>query len=246
MRLGSATSNVQPVDRPRRVRRGGGTLIELLIVVAIIGLIMGILIPTVGGARRRTHEVICRSNLKQMQTMWLMYIQQGNGRIPYTRYSSSGFNWLDALNSIQASDTVIWNTEQTSLYACPQIQADHGEDVTYTHNGYAYAINTWWDNDGTTHDQRYNDQKQWSRIVRPAEYAWFVDPQLYPKNPGYGAAHRVPYGSVGAPDWGLGANHGDGTSANVAYADGNVRSVNIQEVRSVTMSVYDWPWFAND
>jgi Tfp pilus assembly protein PilE len=83
---------------------GGGTLIELLIVVAIIG----ILIPTVGGARRRTHEVICRSNLKQMQTMWLMYIQQGAGRIPYTRYSSSGFNWLDALNSIQASDTVIW------------------------------------------------------------------------------------------------------------------------------------------
>lgn len=56
------------------------TLIELLVVVAVVALLMGLLIPAVGGARRRAHAAVCASNCRQLQLANELYASDFAGR----------------------------------------------------------------------------------------------------------------------------------------------------------------------
>jgi type II secretory pathway pseudopilin PulG len=54
-------------------RRPAFMLIELLVVVAVIGLLTGILLPVLGRARDRARDLRCLANHKQFATAWANY-----------------------------------------------------------------------------------------------------------------------------------------------------------------------------
>ncbi len=65
----------------RRVRLAGFTLIELLVVIAIVALLIGILLPAIGSARRTGQATACGSNIRQLGVGLLMYGQDYKDRI---------------------------------------------------------------------------------------------------------------------------------------------------------------------
>jgi len=55
------------------------TLIEMLVVIAIIGVLAGLLLPALSAARERGRETTCMSNLRQLHMAMEMYCTHSNG-----------------------------------------------------------------------------------------------------------------------------------------------------------------------
>jgi prepilin-type N-terminal cleavage/methylation domain-containing protein len=68
----------------RRRAPGGFTLIELLVVIAIIALLIGILLPALGKARKAGRMAVSMSNLKNITTAGAAYQTDYKGYMPIT------------------------------------------------------------------------------------------------------------------------------------------------------------------
>lgn len=66
------------LHQPRRRAEGGFTLIELVVVLAILGIIIALAVPRYLGARRRGYLSEARNILQEVKTLEWAYFQQYN------------------------------------------------------------------------------------------------------------------------------------------------------------------------
>jgi prepilin-type N-terminal cleavage/methylation domain-containing protein len=81
----------------KQTARRGFTLIELLVVISIIALLMGLLLPSLKGARDNARRVKCLSNLRGIGVGLQLYLNnEGKGYLlPKVRPLNSGANQND-------------------------------------------------------------------------------------------------------------------------------------------------------
>jgi len=101
-------------------RRTAFTLIELLVVIAIIAILAAILFPVFAQARERARAITCISNLKQIGTGCMMYIQDWDETYPL------GYTW--------DSNNGIWGGTMWTVSLAPYIQ-NYGSEGSNLING---------------------------------------------------------------------------------------------------------------
>ena len=116
------------------------SLVELLVVVAIIGILARLLIPGLKKARDSARRASCMSNQKQIGITFAMYQDDGNGYFPVYGSRKDNVSWDDQLGIYDGRKLTQAQIElqqigpndgvNNSLYQCPSsVQTRDGNEL---------------------------------------------------------------------------------------------------------------------
>ena len=135
------------------------TLIELMIVVAIIGILLTILLPSLASARKASLAASSMSNLKQIYTGTVSYTHVNDGRLflagtnPHPRVGYNSTNWSRmvyeqingkylSFNGSKAKAQMAKGTTYYSLMYCPLLRQSRPESQPSQASGSSdYSMN---------------------------------------------------------------------------------------------------------
>ncbi len=125
-------------------KRGGFTVLELLVVVAIIAILAALLLPSLSRSKARAQAIGCMSNYKQLALAWTMYSTDNNDRLAYNVGASANRpmslavaspNWMNNImdwelssdntnqNFVNQSILAPYARYSASIYHCPADRA---------------------------------------------------------------------------------------------------------------------------
>ena len=152
------------------------SLVEMVVVVGIIAVLLAVLIPAVGKARRQAAGVQCLSNVRQLTQAFLLYANENKGRGPIYRTSSDEY-WIDLIRAHYG--------QADQIRFCPSTLDGHpgaghgsatlywvwgpsGRDGSYGFNGWLYHLC------GPKHPESIDADGgvRFSRGPLPREQAW--------------------------------------------------------------------------
>jgi prepilin-type N-terminal cleavage/methylation domain-containing protein/prepilin-type processing-associated H-X9-DG protein len=88
--------------------RGAFTLVELLVVIAVIAILAGLLLPVLTSAKARSRRVICLNNQRQLGLGWQMYADENGGNL-------ASNDWAFRSGIVTESTSNSWVTGNTGL-----------------------------------------------------------------------------------------------------------------------------------
>ena len=104
--------------------------------LAVIGVLVGLLLPAIGKAKEAGRATACLSNLRQIGIALQLYVQDNNNKMPVMRDKLFETNALPSTNGVPSADVVLSNyLGAVQVLRCP---SDRKQIFEQTGSSYAW------------------------------------------------------------------------------------------------------------
>ena len=227
-------------------KKRGFTLIELLVVIAIIAILAAILFPVFSRAREKARQTACLSNMKQIGTALMMYVQDWDETFPFLGCFGCGTG-PDANNPLCTPQAKIYPyVKNTGVYDCPS--ADMYKLVVVA-NGCARSDPSGWgwpfppEFLGTSVDIGWNDRmyaRKLASMPTPSETAVFTDAAMAFNCGGTRTVYANVCAAACTPANRLRKNTRHSEGENIVFADGHVKWMHFLKIADNCGKLF-WP-----
>lgn len=122
----------------QRIAGRSFTLVEMLVVIAIIGILASLLAPSLMNALHSAKQTMCQNNQKQILTSNQMYVEDNNGYTA-TAIPPNNSPWVAALAPYNNGSTQQWDCPSTGTYG--QLARQYNAAAFREYSG--IGINSW-------------------------------------------------------------------------------------------------------
>jgi len=231
--------------------KNGFTLVELLVVISIIALLLAILVPTLGKAKKQGKNVVCKSNLRQWGLCFSLYTNDHEGKVwnGATHLGTYRYMWYAALRPYAGygkdqggSDQDNEKAWKRDLYFCPEAHLKNFSSDIYRYGGrgdpslgtdryyWSYGENMWcydWKENNADKDYYWRNVTVTgvNRAPLLADCLWgFQKPRVTDALPAY---HGELYANGGISKYVI-SRHLRNT--NVVFMDSHVESLRLRKI----------------
>ena len=137
-------------------KRNGFTLIELLVVVAIIAVLVAMLLPALGGARRAAKKTVCQSNLRQLGLATTAYRLDNHDFFP-SALDNDSWRWMQQIAPYlgRKSSDVRYIQDEGWVATCPEKKSAYAANAYRYGSGYDASYG-WWNYHMGADGRRYH------------------------------------------------------------------------------------------
>ena len=126
--------------------RGIFTLIELLIVIAIIAILASMLLPALNKARGKAKTISCTNNQKSIGTAMLMYTDDYNSQFPPYVPVLLWNTWHGEIMPYMGIPRFSIDAAKTKVFVCPDDDTETSNPWNYPKGSYAVNSGSNWTN----------------------------------------------------------------------------------------------------
>lgn len=216
------------------IRSRAFTLIELLVVIAVVALLVGLLLPALGAARRSARATACLANARSLALCQTLYANDHRGALADVGLAHGGsgdpdLSWVNTLREYYANPAVLRSPGDASPF-WPEEQGGQGQAINGAHRVSSYAMNNYL---SRTYNPGLSPREPWDSInkvpvpsatvaflmlAREGEFA--VSDHVHVENWGQGTQPPLRASQQAQIDaWG-GPARSFASRANYAYLDG--------------------------